>query len=28
LVPGSAPNPKVTSPTDLPWIDYLLRSQA
>lgn len=24
LVPSTQPNPKVTSPADLPWIDYLL----
>lgn len=26
LVPSHAPNPKVTAPADLPWIEYLLRS--
>jgi len=28
LVSSAAPNPKVTAPGDLPWIDHLLRSGA
>ena len=27
LVPSTQPNPKVTAPDDLPWIEYLLRRE-